>query len=246
MYHPHTSERVFHDKKYATSSASLMDNDLLLSSVYNPWKDPNLIPILKWMPKSSLHILELGCGSGIATIALAMFQQSIVFTDISDQAVRLTKRRLEVNQVDKKAFGLVATSETLPFSPEVFDFAFGIGVLHHFDLLRAKEEIQRVLKPGASAIFIEPLGHNPMLNLVRTLFTEHSPDERMLTYHDISLFCQGFSASKVSEFQLFSMLRLVCNLQRLIRVLESFDSWLINHSRFARRMCRLVSIIVTK
>ena len=55
----------------------------------------------------------------------------------------------------------------MTFPSGLFDRVCGSGILHHLDLSRALPEISRVLKPGGRAIFIEPLGHNPIINWYR-------------------------------------------------------------------------------
>lgn len=240
------TEKDFHNRKYAVRHSQASNADFLASSTWDPWKDPNLLPILQQMPRQPSLLLELGCGPGIASLALALQGHLVTFTDISGEAVLMTRQRLKANQVLQHTLGVITAAENLPFLDNLFDFVSGVGVLHHLDLSLARSEILRVMKPGASAVFVEPLGENILLNIVRDLFTKHTPDERMLTYSDLDLFCEGFQTSRITEFQLFSMLRLVGFPSNLVQRLERLDSWLSKRSATVRRMCRLVSIVVVK
>jgi SAM-dependent methyltransferase len=69
-----------------------------------------------------------------------------------------------------------------------FDRIIGSGILHHLDLRRGYAEVARVLRPHGQAIFAEPLGHNPLINLYR----KHTPqyrtvDEHPLRHRDLEL-----------------------------------------------------------
>jgi SAM-dependent methyltransferase len=55
------------------------------------------------------------------------------------------------------------------FAEDSFDIVIGANILLHLDLDRALSEIRRVLRAGGRAVFVEPLAHNPLLRLGRTL-----------------------------------------------------------------------------
>ena len=61
----------------------------------------------------------------------------------------------------------VMNAEVLEFPDASFDLVFGVAILHHLDLDTACAEFLRVLRPSGTAVFLEPLGHNPFINLVR-------------------------------------------------------------------------------
>ncbi len=96
------------------------------------------------------HVLEIGCGAGGQAAVFARTGARITAIDITDQAVRLTRRRFDLEGLP----GLVqrADAERLPFADESFDRVWSWGVIHHTpDIGRAVREIQRVLKPGGLA-----------------------------------------------------------------------------------------------
>src|SRR3546814_16824046 len=69
-------------------------------------------------------------------------------------------------------------AEAMTFPDDSFDLVFGSGIIHHLDIDRAFGEIARVLRPGGRAVFIEPLGLNPAIELyLRFTPSARTPDE---------------------------------------------------------------------
>lgn len=132
-------------------------------------------------------VLEYGCGSAIQGLQIAPIAKSLTGIDISDVAVEDAGRAAQ-------ARGLLNTryermdAEDLTFEDETFDLVFGRGIIHHLDLRRSFASISRVLRPGARAIFWEPLGHNPVLNGYRVRTPEaRTPDEHPLLKSDFEI-----------------------------------------------------------
>ena len=95
----------------------------------------------------------------------------------------------------------------MTFPDASFDLVFGSGILHHLDLRRALAEIRRVLKPGGTALFVEPLGHNPAIALYRRWTPEaRTADEHPLTRGDLRSFSSHFGTSGFSLYGLMSLL----------------------------------------
>lgn len=93
------------------------------------------------------RVLEIGCGMGFMASLWAKHGACISAVDLNPVAVETTTRRFRL-------FGLpgsiqVADGENLPFSENMFDYAYSWGVLHHSpDTRRSIGELFRVLKPG--------------------------------------------------------------------------------------------------
>ncbi len=239
-------EQSFHDIRFRAEAGRLDEERLLVGD--QGYQDVNLKQVYGFLDLHSLPgatCLEIGCGGGYAAV-LSAKQTRVVAGDVSFEALRLTGRRSHVNLVQANLAPVLLVGEALPFAAASFDGVYGIGVLHHLDLRLARQEIARVLRPAGRAVFVEPLGHNVPLNLIRHIARRHTPAERMLTYADIDLFCEPFSHAAYREYMLLSMLRLALNDRRLVQLLERIDSLVLARLPFLRRFCRLVGIFVTR
>lgn len=106
--------------------------------------------------------LDLGCGTGIPTAAVAELGWSVVGVDVSADVLEHARARgLEVVQ---------APADDLPFEDESFDAA--VSVLTHTDIdgfATAIAEVARVLKPAAPFVYI---GVHPCFVGPHSLFLE--------------------------------------------------------------------------
>jgi len=91
--------------------------------------------------------LDLGCGTGLPTAAVAALGWTVVGVDISSDLLGVARERgLEV---------LEANAEALPFDDAGFDAA--ISIWTHTDIddfAAAAAEVARVLRPGAPLVYI--------------------------------------------------------------------------------------------
>lgn len=177
------------------------------------------------------------CGVGPELVLFAQQGVEIWGFDISEG-------QISAAQVLAERFGLTEDVhlsampfESLDYPTDHFDVAFGNAILHHIDLDEGAMELDRVLRPGGRASFVEPLGHNPLLNFAR----EHLPyrskarteDERPLHYHEVRTFGRHFARVEYREYTLVSMLRRrVITNRRLSQRLERADRVLLE--RFPR------------
>ena len=97
------------------------------------------------------RVLDVGCGPGWLVRNFARGGANIFAVDLTDAAVRLTRKSLQHWNLEAEL--AVANAEKLPFPDNTFDFATSNGVLHHTpDTKRGFQEILRVLKPGSRAM----------------------------------------------------------------------------------------------
>jgi SAM-dependent methyltransferase len=134
---------------------------------------------------ANARVLEYGCGQGSHSFFLAGHGASVTGIDISEVAIREARveaRRRGLSTVRYE----IMDAEALSFADSSFDLICGSGILHHLDLERALSELVRVLTPAGSAIFIEPLAHNPLINLYRRLTPRmRTADEHPLRLDDL-------------------------------------------------------------
>jgi SAM-dependent methyltransferase len=138
-------------------------------------------------PVQNKTILEYGCGQGDFALWLLDQGATVFGIDISEFNVQRCGEKARARKLDpnRYKFAVMNAHETT-FADEYFDLVVGNGILHHLDLTTAMQEIDRILKPGAKALFQEPLGENPILRFYRSIAGIHTPDERPLTRDDLT------------------------------------------------------------
>lgn len=177
------------------------------------------------------HVVDYGCGTG--ETAKLFCQQGAKVTGFD-----LSHRRLSEAHTNYASMGarfIQCAAEYLPFANESVDAVLGRQILHHLDLTVAIPEVVRVLRKGGRAVFLEPLGHNPLLEAYRAL-TPHlrSPTERALRMTDLDYIASYFSSWRHSEFCLLSVIPFFLDhltgeklkFSRLSPVFRRADKWL--------------------
>lgn len=102
-------------------------------------------------------------------------------------------------------------------------------MIHHLDVATLAREIARVTKTGGVAIFLEPLGHNPLIRLYRSWTpAARTTDERPLRASDLALLKREWQSATVSYYDLFTLaavpLRRIRSFSRLVAVAASLDA----------------------
>ncbi len=201
-----------------------------------------------------MNVLDYGCGSGWLATYLAKRGAFVEGFDISSKLVELGMKRASVNGVADAVRLRRMIAEELQFPDNSFDRVVGISILHHVDLHKAALELARVMKPGALALFIEPLGESKLLDFLRNYVCRiHHGQirdvdaEHPLTYADIRAFGEKFRGCEFREFQLTEMIARLTG-DRLTRVLglRALDELLLRTFPALKRFCRLVVIQYSK
>jgi SAM-dependent methyltransferase len=193
-------------------------------------------------------VLEYGCGTGSAAFDLAARDVEVLGIDISPEAVAAARRTAQERGLDLASFE-VMNAEALTLPEASMDAVCGSGILHHLDLDRSLAEVRRVLRPGGFAVFLEPLGTNPVINLYRRLTPSmRTPDEHPLVPADFDMMRARFGSVEVEHHNLVSLagagLVRVGAGERTIARLHRMDDWLFRRSRLARRMAWVALIVL--
>lgn len=139
-------------------------------------------------------VLEYGCAQGVRSVTVAAAARTLVGIDISSVAIAQARSRVAAAGFANASF-TVMNAERMALPDGAFDLVFGSGIIHHLDLDRSFREIARVLRPGGRAIFMEPLGHNPLINLYRRMTPDaRTPDEHPLLRGDFAIARRYFAA----------------------------------------------------
>lgn len=199
-------------------------------------------------------LLEVGCGEGHFSLQFARLGARVTATDISPESIKFLQANADQEDLtDLTAY--VSNAEALDFPGESFDIVFGSAILHHLELSTAVPEICRVLKKGGKAIFVEPLGHNPLINLYR-IFTPslRTPDEHPIVMNDFRLFKQYVGKVYFRAFYLTTIFalfwRFVIPSERMFSLSFSFfekiDRVLFSVIPLIKRYARTSLIVIEK
>ena len=131
-------------------------------------------------PKDRVY-LEYGCGMGKGNRLMRLAEKGaqVYGIDISDYAIEQLSEEAQAKSIPIGYY--VMNAEEMTFEDNTFDVIFGTGILHHLDLDKAYHSIASKLKNGGVAVFIEPLGHNPLING----FRNRTPDIRTEDEHPL-------------------------------------------------------------
>lgn len=99
----------------------------------------------------NINILDIGCGIGFWTVEFGLRGYSnIVSCDLTDNALEITKKRLNAYKINAKTHN--QNVEELTYSDNAFDHINCQGVIHHTPNTElAIKEIARVLKTSGTA-----------------------------------------------------------------------------------------------
>jgi SAM-dependent methyltransferase len=184
-------------------------------------------------------ILEYGCGEGSSAFLLARSGATVTGIDLSEFRIGRARHEARAQGLDNLSL-LVMNAEDLQFPDSSFDVICGTGILHHLDLDVALSELARTLRPDGRAIFLEPLGHNPLIRAYRRRTPGfRTADEHPLLMKDIDHFTTYFGAIETRFFHLATLaavpFRKMRFFPRLVAALESFDRGLFRFAPVMRR-----------
>ncbi len=247
-------ERTFHDRFFADTEIRGRQNEY-----YDPRTRQGLLDIAYSLlpPMAGADALYLGSGTNakIARELAARGAARVFSVDIAPEAARFVRASLRRNgDVNAERVGIM-DAERVAFRDGTFDLIFGRSIIHHLSIERAREELGRLLKPGGRAIFIEPQGMNPLINLYRRLTPRaRTPDEHPLTSREVLRLAEGLGKLEVRHAYFFELagyfwLKVipVPALYRLTtRVLGALDRFLLGALPFLRRFAWVVVFMIER
>lgn len=194
-------EKRFHNELQSKPKGRF--ENIFYRALSNTWDD--FFAYLEKNAKNS-EILDYGCGIGPSIKKVAAFgPKKITGIDISEVSIK--KAQNEIANIDLNIELKVDNCEKTNFDKNQFDIVYGLGILHHLDFTKCISEILRVLKPGGSLIFVEPLGTNPLINFYRKLTpNSRSKDEHPLIEKDFNLLRGKFNDVEIKYYGLLTLL----------------------------------------
>jgi SAM-dependent methyltransferase len=195
------------------------------------------------------RVLELGCGIDCLAFSLKKAAQ-VIGIDISEVAVEKATKKARQEGLEALTFR-VMNAEDLAFDDSEFDIICGNAILHHLDLRKVYAELARTMKPSGVALFLEPLGHNPLINLYRKLTPElRTPDEHPFLKKDLNLAKAYFGQVDLRFYNLFSLLAIFIPTGRCFhavhRLLNAADKLLFRFVPLTRRYAWNVLLVLSQ
>jgi len=202
----------------------------LASSVHSSGADLNLLAdIIRAAGRP--RVLDLGCGAGHASFAVAPFASEVVAYD-------LTESMLDIVSAAARERGLsniraqLGSVESLPYRAGEFDCVISRYSAHHWrDIRLALREIRRVIKPGGQICFIDVAGGpEPLLDThlqAVELLRDPSHVRNYTSDEWLNLFEEYFSQPSIN---------------RRWRLQLEFSSWIARIGTPADRVAALASL----
>lgn len=236
-------EQQFHDARFADDDGRPSDRFYRI----NRASDRFFRDVIEDLPQGSV-VLDYGCGEGAyCALHAAEFGHRVTAVDLSPVAIEHARGRAEKLGVADRIEFQVMNAEALTFPDESFDAVGGLGVLHHLELGTALENVTRVLRSDGQAFFVEPLGHNPFINLYRKRTPEQrTDDEHPLLTSDLAEIESRFESFEASYYHLLGLLAIPAigrsHLDDLVSRLDAMDRALFQRLKGIRKFAWVVGM----
>jgi ubiquinone/menaquinone biosynthesis C-methylase UbiE len=225
-------ERDFHDQRFQDDRqrrikvSRYYETCRMIRQKYRAYLSEKLFPMCR--------VLEYGCGANSQACELTERKAIVTGIDLSSIALLLAKKHAIARRASN-AYFLQMNAEQLAFEDSTFNVICGTGILHHLDLHQSLREIARVLEPEGTALFVEPLGNNYIINTYRRLTPDlRTEDEHPLRSDELDIFHSYFSEVSFEYYGLATIAAAPFVGTRLhepvLRGLELIDSGLLRLS----------------
>ncbi len=109
----------------------------------------------KLLPEcKNLHILDVGCGSGVPTIELAKISDGyIIGIDIDETSLNLLQRKIKEMELNNQISVINGSILTMDFPEESFDIIWAEGSIFVIGFENSLKKWRRFLKPNGFLVF---------------------------------------------------------------------------------------------
>ena len=114
------------------SSAEAYEAEVVASPFYDVF---DRVTVGHWIERTiseNLRVAEVGCGSGRQTIPMLKAGANVVAVDLSEDLLKLARRKALSESFRGHADFVVGTAENLPLRDRAFDAGLIFGSMHHF------------------------------------------------------------------------------------------------------------------
>lgn len=121
--------------------------------------------LLARVPSPCRDALEIGCGTGAFSHALAGRSEHVLALDLSPEMIRVARARAPHRS--NLEFQL-ADASVWPFPSERFDCIASIATLHHMDPRALLPRLRDALRPGGVLLVLDLVADESLLDLARS------------------------------------------------------------------------------
>jgi SAM-dependent methyltransferase len=247
------AEADFANQDYESCRDQLEINPAMFRRYHSPSE------LWDWRQRSALllgniagkDLLDFGCGMGEESIYFSKLGARVTAIDISDVGITILKRRAAFHRLDIRALEMRA--DPTSFADASFDRIHGLGILHHIGLESGLQEVARLLRPGGTGVFLEPMGDSPTVEAAKAWLMQHgrfladfvrvTDYERNLTWSEVERALQRFASATLYPYHLlFRLKRLLPG--RVLDAVRRFDASLLARAPQLRRYAGAVVIAV--
>jgi 2-polyprenyl-3-methyl-5-hydroxy-6-metoxy-1,4-benzoquinol methylase len=251
----HAHESEIYDAMADTMLAEMSDEELAVRADRIPFHNREHVDYLSFAvdqlrPLAGTRILEVGAGSGMLAVWLALQGADVCGIDVSGGILEVAAKRASVSGVAHRTRFVHCPIEEFDDPDASFDAVIGNNVVHHFERDLAMANLARLLSPEGRAAFCEPVLFLPEIAR-RARYSEvvsrrfpphtHTPDERSLDQRDLRIIERYFETVSWRPFQV------LCRLQNFVELsdptwnrLEAIDRLTLRRVRSARWLARMI------
>ncbi|MGB2607329.1 MAG: class I SAM-dependent methyltransferase [Candidatus Sulfotelmatobacter sp.] len=187
-------------------------------------------------------VLDLGCGSGENIVPLVGRGARVIGIDISPELIALARQRLALAKLEATVQVGSAYETGLPDAS--VDVIFCVALVHHLDIQRVREEMQRFLAGDGKVVLMEPIRFSKSYARLRNLLPARgniSEYEHPLTRSEFAAISERFKADRTRYFRLpfVPLLSPIIGGQRLFKM----DRWCL---RTFPAITRYATCVATK
>jgi 2-polyprenyl-3-methyl-5-hydroxy-6-metoxy-1,4-benzoquinol methylase len=251
----HAHESEIYDAMARSMLAELSDDELAVRADRIPFHNREHVDYLSFAidqlrPLAGKRILEVGAGSGMLAVWLALQGADVTGIDVSGGILEVAAKRASVSDVAHRTRFVHVPIEEFDDPDGSFDAVIGNNVVHHFERDLAMANLARLLSPQGRAAFCEPVLFLPEAAR-RARYSEavsrrfpphtHTPDERSLDQRDLRIIERYFDSVSWRPFQV------LCRLQNFTELsdptwnrLEAIDRFTLRRVPSARWLARMI------
>lgn len=261
------TDRQKREKEYYDQYASSFDLNRQVdfspvnSSEKRPWNSYWAVyQIAAELFTEGSSLLDFGSGPGENALRFTRIGYQVEGFDISESNIEVSRKLFERYECASKGNFQVSPAEILPYQDNTFDMIAGVDILHHVDIKKSVSECRRVLKPGGTAIFREPV-EVPVLDKIRNTgivkffapksksFELHiTDDERKLNSDDIKIIESIFPSMELKRYSILA------RFDKFFRegsdpepsFLEKLDHLLMNNIPFLKYLGGVIIFVLKK